>query len=80
MEDEFDHVTIGYGDEKKVIPVIEGEGKWKEYLLERFPEEKDGIEKYFKLVEEVKDFEVLFTNVNLCAVYSCTVKLSVRFD
>ena len=59
MEDEFDHVTIGYGDEKKVIPVIEGEGKWKEYLLERFPEEKDGIEKYFKLVEEVKDFEVL---------------------
>merc|ERR1712223_304567 len=59
MEDEFDHVTIGYGDEKKTIPVIEGEGKWKEYLLERFPDEKDGIEKYFKLVEEVKDFEVL---------------------
>ena len=60
MENEFDHVTIGYGEDKKIIPVIGGnKGEWKESLIKQFPEEKTGIEKYFKLVEETKDFEVL---------------------
>ena len=40
MENEFDHVTIGYGEDKKIIPVIGGnKGEWKESLIKQFPEE-----------------------------------------
>ena len=60
LENHFDHVTIGYGEEKKVIPVIAGtNGEWKKSLIKLYPEEEVGIEKFFDMCDEVKNFEVL---------------------
>ena len=53
-------MTIGYGEEKKVIPVIAGQnGEWKKSLIKLYPEEEAGIEKFFDMCDEVKNFEVL---------------------
>ena len=60
LENDFDHVTIGYGEDKKVIPVIAGQnGEWKDSLKKLYPEDKVGIDKFFDLVEQTKDFETL---------------------
>merc|ERR1719331_3372616 len=60
LENDFDHVTIGYGEDKKVIPVIAGQnGEWKKSLIKLYPEEEAGIQKFFDMCDEVKNFEVL---------------------
>ena len=59
LESDFDHISIGYGDKNKIFTVPEGENKFKESLLKRFPKETEGIKKYFDLVEETKSFEKL---------------------
>ncbi|KAK8400464.1 hypothetical protein O3P69_003254 [Scylla paramamosain] len=54
MSDIYDQVIFAEKDqEPRRYDVMSGDGKWKEYLKGKFPEEKDNIERFFQLVHEV---------------------------
>ena len=38
---------------------MDGEDRFKQSLVQRFPSERKGIEKYFDLVEQTKNYEVI---------------------
>ena len=51
LEDEFDVVSIGYGDDNRRYEVCEGIEQWKKKLKKQFPDEEAGIDEFFKLVK-----------------------------
>ena len=52
LDEEFDQVSIGYGDQNRRYPVVAN--KWKEVLKEQFPEEHKAIDEFFKLIDETR--------------------------
>ncbi|KAG0715457.1 putative all-trans-retinol 13,14-reductase [Chionoecetes opilio] len=56
LDDAYDEVIFAEkNQEPRRYDVVSGEGKWKEYLIGKFPEEADNIRRFFKLVDEVTD-------------------------
>ena len=54
MEDSYDVVSVGLGDENRKFKTTgKGLDAWKELLNEQFPGEHSAIEEYFKLLKEV---------------------------
>ena len=51
MDDAYDVVSIGYGDQNRRYDVVSDHQAWKESLLSRFPDEHDAIHKYFALLK-----------------------------
>jgi len=51
LEEDFDVVSIGYGDEKRTYPVATGMKAWKKLLHKQFPKETEAINKYFSLLQ-----------------------------
>jgi len=52
MEDEFDVVSIGYGEEHRTYPITTGFENWMKLLKKQFPEEEKAIDKFFEIVDE----------------------------
>ena len=58
LESQYDQITIGYDKNKKTFPVWAGNDKWKNSLIDHFPDEKNAIEKFFKMVKDTENFDV----------------------
>ncbi|KAK7076744.1 hypothetical protein SK128_022175, partial [Halocaridina rubra] len=55
LSEQYDEVLFAEKDKEiRKYPVYSGKGVWEASLKKRFPEEAAGIEKFFKLLEEVK--------------------------
>ncbi len=52
MEDEFDVVSIGYGQDNRKYPVPTGFENWKKLLKTQFPGEESAIDQFFQLLHE----------------------------
>lgn len=52
LDDQYDVVSIGYGDDNKQYPVMAGVDAWQPMLEKQFPGEEAAIEKFFKLLDE----------------------------
>ena len=50
LENEFDVVSIGYGDDNRRYPVCENIKEWSKKLKKQFPDEEAGIDEFVKLV------------------------------
>lgn len=59
LDEEFDIVSIGSGNERRTYPVVVGEDKWKRMLKERFPAETKAIDEYFELMNQTTSFDVV---------------------
>lgn len=60
----YDEVVIGSSpDDAKTYPVLSGKGKFKDSLLEKFPNEKKAIDKFFDMIE------VTWTKLNQGSIY-----------
>ena len=55
MEDAYDVVSVGFGPERRVYPVLTGHDRWREALKKQFPKEHGAIDRFFQLVEESKN-------------------------
>jgi all-trans-retinol 13,14-reductase len=51
LEDDFDVVSIGYGEDNRRYPVCEDLDKWSKKLKKQFPDEETGIDEFVKLVK-----------------------------
>ncbi len=54
MEDAFDTVSIGYGENNKRYPTATGLDRWKTVMKEQFPQDHEAIDKFFGLIKEAK--------------------------
>ena len=54
LEDIYDKVVLGIGgsEERREYLVPSGKGAWEKSLIARFPNEENGIKKYFELVRQ----------------------------
>lgn len=52
LEDAYDVVSIGYGNENRKYPVLSGKENWQRSLKEAFPDESEAIDKFFDLLKE----------------------------
>lgn len=50
LDDDFDVIQIGLGDESRKYPVATGTEAWKNLLYKQFPDETKAIDKYFELL------------------------------
>jgi len=50
LDDDFDVIQIGLGDEARKYPVATGTEAWKNLLHKQFPDEAKAIDKYFELL------------------------------
>jgi all-trans-retinol 13,14-reductase len=55
LEEDYDVVSIGYGNDNRQYKVLTGLDKWKAELLEKFPTEQSAIRKWFDLMSELKE-------------------------
>jgi all-trans-retinol 13,14-reductase len=53
LEDAYDVVSIGVGEENRRYPVATGGENWKALLKKQFPDDHKGIDEYFRLMSEV---------------------------
>ena len=60
LEDVYDDVIIGAGDDRKTYPIPSGRGKLMESLIESFPSEEKAIRKYFDILKQIRK-SVTFT-------------------
>ena len=51
IEEDFDVVSIGYGDDNRRYPVCKGIDQWCKRLKKQFPDEEAGIDEFIKLVK-----------------------------
>ncbi|XP_022341666.2 all-trans-retinol 13,14-reductase-like [Crassostrea virginica] len=58
MDEEYDIVALGdpMKERVKTFPFVSNKEKIKENLINRFPKEKEGIEKFFELLKEARHF------------------------
>ncbi len=52
MNSTYDHISIGYGSERRTYPVVEGVDEWKQLLKDLFPMEHDTIDLFFTYLKE----------------------------
>jgi all-trans-retinol 13,14-reductase len=52
LEDDYDVVTIGYGDAMKRYPVNKDHDVWKRFLKKQFPDEEAAIDQFFELLKK----------------------------
>jgi len=79
LHEDYDVVSIGYGDEKRQYPVKTGFDNWKASLKNQFPDEHSTIDKYFELIEEYSSnskFQVMMKMLPLwLAKFVCSTPL-----
>jgi len=51
LQDNYDTVSIGYGDENRQYEIVTGSDNWRKLLKTQFPDEVEAIDKYFQLME-----------------------------
>ena len=51
LDDEFDVVSIGYGENNRRYELCEGIEQWKKKLKKQFPDEEAGIDEFIKLIK-----------------------------
>ena len=54
LEDVYDDVIIGTGDDRKTYPIPSGRGKLMESLIQSFPNEEKAIRKYFDILRQIR--------------------------
>ena len=54
LEDVYDDVIIGVGEERKTYPIPSGRGKLMESLIQSFPDEEKAIRKYFDILKQIR--------------------------
>lgn len=47
--------TLKFADVEERIPLLQGENQLRDFLITRFPDEKSGIENYFRTIQRVSD-------------------------
>lgn len=50
LDDDFDVIRLGYGEDARNYPVATGTQAWKNLLHKQFPEEETAVNKYFDLL------------------------------
>jgi len=51
LDDDYDVISIGYGEKNRKYPVATGSKAWKDLLHSQFPKETEAINKYFGLLD-----------------------------
>ena len=54
LEDVYDDVIIGAGDDRKTYPIPSGRGKLMDSLIKSFPSEEKAIRKYFDILRMIR--------------------------
>lgn len=51
LNQHFDTIQIGLGDEKREYTIFSGKTEMKAHLMKQFPDDTEAIEKFFKLMK-----------------------------
>ena len=51
LDDEFDVVSIDYGEKNRRYELCEGIEQWRKKLKKQFPDEEEGIDKFIELIK-----------------------------
>lgn len=78
LDQTYDQITIGFDEQKKAFPVSAGKNKWKNYLLETFPNERAGIEKFFQMVEATKSFDTINGLLKILPLWASWLLIHLR--
>lgn len=56
LEKQYDTVAIGDPSNARLYPIMSGREEFRNALLEKFPKEKDAIDKYLELLKVILSF------------------------
>jgi len=79
LEEEFDVVQIGLGEEGRRYPVVAGKDKWRKLLKEQFPKETVAIDKYFEMMEATKASTVIHFALKMAPLWVVRLAIASGF-
>lgn len=76
LDDDFDVVSIGYGEEQRIYPTATGVENWQNLMKKQFPNDTEAIDKYFELVNSCTNTFILHGVLKLVPLW--LVNIAVR--
>jgi len=69
LEEDYDVVKIGYGEDGRSYPVRAGNEAWKEQLKKQFPDEIEAIDKYVQMMKTTKASVIIHFALKLAPLW-----------
>lgn len=74
LNQHFDTIQIGLGDEKREYTILSGKTEMKAHLMKQFPDDTEAIEKFFKIMK------VLFMDTYFSVSTACNAEICFKAD
>jgi len=76
LQEEYDLVSIGYDENNRVYPIVAGTDRWRKVLKSQFPDEEDGIDEFFNLINGCKRWTMLQSVLKVVPLWLANLVLS----